>query len=124
MIVTLERNFFALVAEQVLCDCVGQVNYNGPRKLVLRHLLCKNLISKRLKDLDLLWKRTPKARKLPISSSCTEDDAEPQIGSPSKTDAHRASATKDVTGIVLLHEKRAITLTLALGIFVHPTTRM
>ena len=48
-----------------------------------------------------------------------EDDAEPQIGSPSKTDAHRASASKDVTGIVLLHEKRAITLTLAPGTLVH-----
>jgi len=30
-----------------------------------------------LKNLDLLWKRIPKERRFPISSSCTGDDGEP-----------------------------------------------
>ncbi len=44
---------------------------------VLRHLVCKNLINRMLKNPDLLWKRTPKERRFPISSSYTQDDGEP-----------------------------------------------
>jgi len=39
--------------------------------------MCKNLISRILENLDLLWKRTAKERRFLISSSCTQDDGEP-----------------------------------------------
>lgn len=44
-----------------------------PRKVVLHHLLCKNLISRIMKTLDLLWKRSAEKSRFPISSSCTRD---------------------------------------------------
>lgn len=53
------------------------LGYTGPKNVVLRHLVCKNLINSMLKNLDLLWKRTPKERRFPISSSCTQDDGDP-----------------------------------------------
>ena len=48
-------------------------------KMVLRHLVYKNLINRILKNLDPLWQRTPKERRPSISSSCTQDDGEPKI---------------------------------------------
>ena len=49
----------------------------GKNLSALRHLLCKNLISRILENLDLLWKRTAKERRFLISSSCPGDDGEP-----------------------------------------------
>ena len=45
--------------------------------MVLRHLVCKHLINSILKNIDRLRKRIVKESRFPISSSCTEDDAEP-----------------------------------------------
>jgi hypothetical protein len=45
---------------------------------VLRHLLGNNLINSMLKHFDLLWKPIPKEKLFPTSSSCTQDDGEPQ----------------------------------------------
>jgi len=47
--------------------------------VALPHFLCKNLISRILKNLDLLWKRTAKESKFLISSFCPEDDGEPNL---------------------------------------------
>jgi len=48
------------------------------------HLLCKNLISRILKNFYLLWKRIAKERKFLISSSCPGDDGEPKYFIPSE----------------------------------------
>jgi len=47
--------------------------------MALRHLLCRDLISRILKNLDLLWKRAAKESRFPISSSCPGDDGEPGL---------------------------------------------
>jgi hypothetical protein len=52
--------------------------------VVLRHLLCKNLISRILKNFYLLWKQIAKERKFLISSSCPGDDGEPKYFIPSE----------------------------------------
>ena len=41
-------------------------NEGEPDFGVLRHLMCKNLISRILKNLDLLWRRTAKERRFLI----------------------------------------------------------
>jgi hypothetical protein len=51
--------------------------WTDPTKRALPHLLDKYLISRILKNLDLLWKRIAKKSRFPISSSRPEDGGEP-----------------------------------------------